>query len=621
MTQFLSYIRFFDLVDRETQELQRLNHIKRQLENKQKDALTGRTITLSTADEKTLADVTAILTEVEKSAANKNKALEVCDPLFVTTRTLLNLSGGISPKLRSHQDGTLLFGGSKSREMLVEFVTKLREEVAPDLSTAGDDGQIGEVALAALTMGLIALDGVTAPQVEVVAQAGGVTGSAASENSDENAKKFGRTIYPDTTDPLFPAFTKAFFAALGEARSYGPMADSVLAVLAKEGDPDGFGGIRAQVSSVEYARVMRNLSDSNTPSNYAQLNRKVNDALNKVQGVGYDDIGDLSLSLPNFITEADNNLVSANVEVMGKHIVATMFDELKVFQVLDVIVHQFQQGTLPIGPGNAGKMLYKYWREAPNRMSEQERRNFAAITLGVPGGEPGAMVNRDFNDLWIRFVSSVSNLVRQNEVDSLLRARIPVPINQQQVRKSARDLANNLTLHGYGMAHFAGRELTQQINVMTKILGDPEIKAAFGARDMWQVVDQVATYDLGGAKTSSRYRTLASCGLIITAWLSRNIERIVQPTGPLINMAAVAVPDSGTHNATTEPNDYDLVNACELWLADTATSDVQVEQLSQPREAPQMTSKPIQIPAMAKEMLDGIGDIGMSLGVRTPSFH
>ena len=621
MTQFLSYTRFFDLVDRETQELQRLNHIKRQLETKRKDALTGQIITLSTADEKTLVEVTAILTEVEKSAANKNKAREVCDPLFVTTRTLLNLNGGINPKLRSHQDGTLLFGGSKSREMLVELVTKLREEVAPDLSSGGDDSQIGEVALTALTIGLIALDGVTAPRVGVVAQAGGVTGVAASENSDENAKKFGRTIYPDTTDPLFPAFTKAFFKALGEARSYGPMAESVLAVLAKEGDPDGFGGVRAQVSSVEYARVMRNLSDSNTPSNYAQLNRKVNDALNKVQGVGYDDIGDLSLSLPNFLTEADNNLVAANVEVMGKHIVATMFDELKVFQVLDVIVHQFQQGTLPIGPGPAGRMLYKYWREAPNRMSEQERRNFAAITLGVPGGEPGAMVNRDFNDLWIRFVSSVSNLVRQNEVDSLLRARIPVPINQQQVRKSARDLANNLTLHGYGMAHFAGRELTQQINVMTKILGDPEIKAAFGARDMWQVVDQVATYDLGGAKTSSRYRTLASCGLIITAWLSRNVERIVQPTGPLINMAEVAVPDSGTHNATIEPNDYDLVNACELWLADTATTDVQVEQLSQPREAPQMTSKPIQIPTMAKEMLDGIGDLGMSLGMRTPSFH
>ena len=46
-------------------------------------------------------------------------------------------------------------------------------------------------------------------------------------------------------------------------------------------------------------------------------------------------------------------------------------------------------------------------------------------------------VNRDFNDLWLRFVSSVSNFVRQNEVDNLLRASIPSAVSNQQVRKSS----------------------------------------------------------------------------------------------------------------------------------------------------------------------------------------
>ena len=194
---------------------------------------------------------------------------------------------------------------------------------------------------------------------------------------------------------------------------------------------------------------------------------------------------------------------------MGPMIVATMFEELKVFEVVDRIVQQFQHGVLPIGPGEAGRMLYRYWREAPNRMSEQERRNFAAITLGVPGGDPSGLVNRDFNVLWIRFVSSVSSFIRQNEVDALLRSAMPSPISHQQVRKAARDLASNLSLHGYGMAHYAAREVQAQVNFMIKLLQDPEIRGCYGARDMWQVVDQVATYDLGGAKTSSRYRTLA----------------------------------------------------------------------------------------------------------------
>jgi len=38
---------------------------------------------------------------------------------------------------------------------------------------------------------------------------------------------------------------------------------------------------------------------------------------------------------------------------------------------------------------------------------------------------------------------------------------------------------------------------------------------------------------------------------------------------------------------TKNPTDYDLVNACELWLADTAVPESQVEDIaSRPRETP-----------------------------------
>ncbi|MDQ1289598.1 MAG: hypothetical protein QG622_3164, partial [Actinomycetota bacterium] len=139
----------------------------------------------------------------------------------------------------------------------------------------------------------------------------------------------------------------------------------------------------------------------------------------------------------------------------------------------------------------------------------------------------------------------------------------------------------------------------------------------FGAKDMWQVVDQVATYYLGGARTSSRYRTLASCGTIITAWLANNVSRIHRTSGPLIDMEVVRNPPvAGSHKATKNPDDYDLVNACELWLADTATSDSDIEKLAlEPRNTPTMTSKPILIPAMAREMLTDLGDVGAGLGV------
>ncbi len=585
-------IRFADLAERDKKAFDRLDYERRRFE----DIVSKQKRSLSDEEERDLAHVKAIINEVETARRDTGKADEICDPLFVATRTLLNEQGGLEVHLRGHYNGVLMFGDVVSMNTL-EATLKSKDQ--PDVETT----------LVALTIGLLAIDNANPPPLTVVAQEGKHTGERAAGNAN------GKTIYPDVDHPQYRQFTKSFFAALGEARSYGEFADRVLVILAVEGDPDGKGGVRPRVDTDEFARVMRGLAARKVAHDEPQLRRRVNEVLNKVQKIGSeDDIADLEFDLPDLNDLVDNNIVAENVKVMGPMIVSAMFEELKVFQVVDRIVEQFQHGMLPIGSGPAGKLLYKYWREAPNRMSEQERKNFASITLGVPGGEPGGMINREFNDLWLRFVSSVSNFIRQTEVDNMLRARTASAISQQQVRKAARDLAGNLSLHGYGMAHYAGRELKSQMQGIIDLLGDAEIRGCFGAKDMWQVVDQVATYELGGARTSSRYRTLATCGTIITAWLAKNVDRITTSAGPIIDISQVRFPDtSRDHKATSNPNDYDLVNACELWLADTATSDNQVEELSQPREAPQMTSKPIQIPAMARQMLNEIGDVGLGM--------
>src|SRR5688572_13022638 len=306
---------------------------------------------------------------------------------------------------------------------------------------------------------------------------------------------------------------------------------------------------------------------------------------------------------------------------MGAIICSAMLEELKAFQVVDRLVEMSQNGTLPIGRGEAGEMLYKYWKETPNRMSEAERLNFYAITIGTTGGDANGRTNREFNDLWMRFVSSVSSLVRQNQVAKLLQQNIPAAIGQQQVRKAARDLALNLSSHGYGMALYAAIELQAEINKIIALLGHKDITSAFGARDMWQVIDQVAVLELGGAKNTAHYATLATCGAIITAWLANNVKKFNRPTTePVIDLIEVTSnnPRTAGKKTTEDPSDYDLVNACELWLADTATSDDRIEQIArEPRESPAMTSKPVQIPSIAREMLEQAGIPGMGFGMGT----
>jgi hypothetical protein len=580
MTMAVNDIRFLDLPKRETDARQVLDNIHAELDKKRRPNPTQD-------EQKELARVNALLTVL------KGHPLTLVDPLYVAVRdTFRNRRGPLNNVLGDHKDGTL------------QFTDPAAKERGPAVTLAGVD-----TVWVSFVLGILAADEVVPPRV------------VAS----------GNTAILDNDDPNLPVFTKAFFTALGEVEGSLTLASLVLPILQLEGDRDGAvfanflqqsGGSAGEVDTSEFARVMRCLRAKDVTDRTAQLRRRVNECLNNIQDVNVEKSpADLSIDLPNLETITAYSIQEKNIECMGPMICAAMFDELRAFDVVDTILNQWQQGTVPIDVSEPGKMLYKYWKDAPNRMSEAERRGLYAMTMGIPGGgvNGNGPVNRDFTDLWMRFVSSVSALVRQKSVDSLLRQAIPASVSQQSVRKAARDLAANLSRHAFGIVNYAARDLQDQITKMIALLDSDEIKRAYGARDMWGVIDQIATLELGGARSSARYRTLATCGAIITRWLSQNVKKYNSSSSREVidlNQVTSTDPPSAGENATRKPTDYDLVNACELWLADTAVPESQVEDIAaRPRETPAMTSQPIQIPSFAKDVLDSLP--GLSLGVAT----
>jgi hypothetical protein len=203
-------------------------------------------------------------------------------------------------------------------------------------------------------------------------------------------------------------------------------------------------------------------------------------------------------------------------------------------------------------------------------------------------------------------------------VDNLLRSNIPGAISQQQVRKSARDLATNISSHGYGIAYPMATELQKELNDVMGILMNGEIQAAYGAKDMWQLVDQVAALELGGNKNSVKYRTMASAGAVVFAWLANRAQLLATNTYvPIIDITQLQLPPSYSTNPTTTPSDFDLTGACDQWLAVTGTQEDTVEQQAQPVEAPVMPSRPISIPSVARDMLDSVGIPAMSYAAAT----
>jgi hypothetical protein len=467
-----------------------------------------------------------------------------------------------------------------------------------EIEIGGRTGSRRDVSRVALVIGLLDLRKIAPPRIVRLSK------------EDPSAT-------PDPKDDHHGPFVEGFVQALSRAMANARLATIVLDLMVEALDIK-FDEQPAKISALEFARIVDGLIARRIKPDDANIRRYVDESLSRVQLAGVDKpIHEEDISLPDLEATIDHRVVRDNVRSVGPVLFASMFDELKAFRVVDWLVESARRGELSLVKGEAGTQLYQYWRNAPNRMSDIERQTFYAITLGVQSGQPGVSVNSEFQDLWLRFVSSVSTLVREARVENLLRSNLPFSINQQQVKKAGRDLVANMSLFGYGMAYYAAVDLQNQIKEMIKLLSDRELCAAVGARDMWGVIDQIAQTELGGARNSSKYRTLATSGAIITAWLGENLDRLRDATSETIRIGEIESPVTRPAGVspTDKPTDYDLVNACELWLADSAMSEDRVEMLSQPRESPQQPSRPINMPKVARDLLEGVG-LGYEMGVR-----
>ncbi len=279
---------------------------------------------------------------------------------------------------------------------------------------------------------------------------------------------------------------------------------------------------------------------------------------------------------PSRPARGDHDIERDNLNAVAAIYAAYQLEALRVFQVVDRLVDLFGQGQLPLGRGRAGERMRRYIRQAPERMTAIERRDLYAWVLGAPGGTSSVEPNREFDTLWLRFVSAVSAFARQLTADPVLATAdtAAVAVAREQVHKSGRDLAANLSLAGRGITRSAAVELQQTLIDCRDLLQDTELRGAFGARDLWQVIDQVNLTHLGGARNSRRHRTLGEAGAVIIRWLAEHADGLGDADTPLLSAETILAPRAGGDGEPMKkPDDRDLVDACEQWLAAVASGE------------------------------------------------
>jgi len=246
----------------------------------------------------------------------------------------------------------------------------------------------------------------------------------------------------------------------------------------------------------------------------------------------------VDVDLPDLESGTETEIVADNVRAVGAIYSIWLLDQAGAFRVVDRIVELFSQGSLPLGQGRVSRALYRIWRQG-DRMLAQDRAAFYARALGVPGGDASAgEPNREFLSLWLRFLVAVSMFARQQSASGLLVP--PTPVNAA-VRAAARALAANASGYGGEMVQRAARRLIEEVQQLLGLLNEPELLQAFGARNVWQLIDRVHREHLGRPSNVARYRSQAAAGSRIFDWLAEQAATLRDPAAGGSTKGDVAV--------------------------------------------------------------------------------
>ena len=239
-------------------------------------------------------------------------------------------------------------------------------------------------------------------------------------------------------------------------------------------------------------------------------------------------------------SEVDHEITRENLRALQSMYFAYMLEQSRLPQVVDRIVELFGFGLVPLGARPAAGRLAA--GRAASLVNEARRRDLYQRAFGVPGGDTEPAPNRDFNELWMRFVASVAGLTRSRRPEESRELAVT------SARRAARDLASNLSRAGYGLAHHVAAELSRPIVEILDVLDDSALQSAFGARDRWSLIDRVNADQFGIPIDARRFRTQAEAGSTILGWLAAH------------GSGTASADDSGAI-------DEELSAACEQWLA------------------------------------------------------
>jgi hypothetical protein len=194
----------------------------------------------------------------------------------------------------------------------------------------------------------------------------------------------------------------------------------------------------------------------------------------------------------------DEEIAQDGVRAASVLYAAATLEELELIELVERLNELNQNKLLSIGAGRASNLLHEFWDQGYKRMTARRRAALFARVLGpsVGPGTEHAESNDAFGELWPRLVTSLADG------------------SPEAAAQAASELRDNLAEHTDEAACAAATELRATLGEIAEVLSDMELRSAYRADDMWQVVAGVRE-QAGGGPDVQRARTRATAGATI----------------------------------------------------------------------------------------------------------
>jgi hypothetical protein len=175
----------------------------------------------------------------------------------------------------------------------------------------------------------------------------------------------------------------------------------------------------------------------------------------------------------------------------------SQLEQLDPFALVDRLVELWMRGGVATGAtSGSSRRLDAFWLHRAERLDAEERRELYARVFGD-----------EFDE---RFVALAAAL----------------PQADPDARERAADVRRVLNAAVDESVLLAAPLLIAHLREALEILDDPEIRNAYGAHDIWQLVDTLARLELGREFDVVRARTMAAAGTLIIGWLAEETEAV-----------------------------------------------------------------------------------------------